>query len=81
MVPQIPYAAIGIGIAVILGVWSFLVAETIKERALILGMPILVSLIPIFLRSRTGHSISLVGFTIYGLGCVIYLRYNGIGIR
>ncbi|MFO7734573.1 MAG: hypothetical protein R6X21_13155 [Candidatus Aminicenantes bacterium] len=81
MVPQIPYTAIGIGIAVILGVWSFLVAETIKERALILGIPVLVFLIPVVIRTSAGRLISLAGFMLYGLGCIIYLRYNGVGIR
>lgn len=81
MVPQIPYAAIGIGIAVLLGVWAFLIAETVKERLVIIGVPILVFLIPVVFRSRAGSLISLAGFMIYGLGCIIYLRYNGVGIR
>lgn len=81
MAPQIPYAAIGTGIAVLLGIWAFLVAETAKERAVILGIPIVVFLIPIVIRSSAGRLISLVGFMIYGLGCIIYLRYQGVGIR
>jgi hypothetical protein len=78
---MIPYAAIGIGIAVLLGVWAFLIAETVKERLVILGAPILVFLIPVVFRSRAGSMISLLGFMIYGLGCLIYLRFNGVGIR
>lgn len=81
MVPQIPYAAIGIGIATILGVWAFLIAETVKERAIIIGIPILIFLIPIVIRSRSAQLIFLVGLMIYGLGCIIFLRYNGVGIR
>jgi hypothetical protein len=78
---MIPYAAIGIGIAVLLGVWAFLIAETAKERLIIIGVPLLVFLIPVVFRSRTGSLISLLGFMIYGLGCLIYLRFNGVGIR
>ena len=78
---MIPYAAIGIGIAVLLGAWAFLMAETIKERAVILGIPFVIFLIPIVIRSSAGRLISLVGFAIYGLGCLIYLRYQGVGIR
>ena len=44
MVPQNPYAAIGIGIAVIFGVWAIVVAETVKERAVIAGLAILIFL-------------------------------------
>jgi hypothetical protein len=81
MVPQIPYTAIGIGVAVIFGVWAFIVAETVKERGLITGIPALVFLIPVLFPSRIGRLISLVGWMLYGVGCIIYLRLNGIGVR
>ncbi len=61
MIPQIPYAAIGTGIAVIFGVWAFIVG----------------TLIPSFV----GRLIALIGWVIYGLGCIIFLRYKGVGIR
>jgi len=81
MVPQIPYAAIGIGIAVLLGVWAFVIAETVRARAVIVAVPVLVFLVPVLFRSRAGHLISLIGFMIYGLGCLIYLRWAGVGVR
>jgi hypothetical protein len=81
MVPQVPYTAIGIGVAVIFGVWAFIVAETLKERGLIAGIPALVFLIPVLFPSRIGRLISLVGWMLYGVGCIIYLRLNGIGVR
>jgi predicted tellurium resistance membrane protein TerC len=81
MVPQIPYSGIGIGIAVIFGVWAFLVAETGKERAVIAGIPVVVFLTRIIFPSLAGQLISLIGWVLYGLGCIIYLRYNGMVIR
>jgi hypothetical protein len=81
MIPQIPYAGIGIGIAVIFGVWAFLVAETIEERAVIAGIPCVVFLIPVIFPTPIGRLISMIGWMIYGIGCIIYLRYNGVGIR
>lgn len=81
MIPQIPYAGIGIGIAVIFGVWAFIVAETIEERAVIVGIPVVVFLIPVIFPNPIGRLISTIGWVIYGLGCIIYLRYNGVGIR
>lgn len=78
---QIPYEAIGIGIAVIFGIWAFIVAETVKERGVIAGIPAVIFLIRIFLPSRAGELISLIGWIFYGIGCVIYLRYNGMVIR
>jgi hypothetical protein len=81
MIPQVPYTEIGLGIAVIFGVWAFLVAETVKERAFIAGIPVIIFLIPVIVRSPAGRLISLVGWMVYGLGCIIYLRYNGMEIR
>jgi hypothetical protein len=81
MVPQIPYAGIGIGIAVIFGVWAFVVAETVKERSIIAGIPVGIFLVRIILPSLAGELISLIGWIFYGIGCVIYLRFNGMEIR
>ena len=81
MIPQIPYTEIGLGIAIIVGVWSFLIAETVKERAAIAAIPVVLFLISLTVRSPAGHLISLIGWMLYGLGCIIYLRYNGMEIR
>lgn len=81
MVFQIPYSAIGIGIAVIFGVWAFIVAETAKEKAVIAGIAILIFLAGAILRSRIGQLIGLIGWVLYGVGCIIYLRLNGMGVR
>lgn len=81
MVPQIPYSAIGIGIAVIFGVWAFVVAETVKERAVIAGAALLVFLAGSIFRSRAGQLVALIGWVVYGIGCIIYLRLNGLEIR
>jgi hypothetical protein len=81
MVPQIPYSAIGIGIAVIFGIWAFIVAETAKERSVIAGIAILIFFVGAILRSRAGRVISLIGWVLYGIGCIIYLRFNGMEIR
>jgi hypothetical protein len=78
---QIPYTEIGLGLAIIFGVWAFLVADTVKERAIILGIPIAIMIITVVFRSRAGRLVSLVGWMLYGVGCIIYLRYNGMEIR
>ena len=78
---QIPYTEIGLGIAIILGVWAFLVADTVKERAVILGIPIAIMIITAVFRSRAGSLVSLVGWMLYGVGCIIYLRFNGMELR
>ena len=78
---MIPYSAVGIGIAVIFGVWAFVVADTVKERAVIAGVALLAFLVGSIFRSRAGQLVALVGWVVYGVGCIIYLRLNGMGIR
>jgi hypothetical protein len=81
MVPQIPYSAIGIGIAVIFGVWAFIVAETVTERAVIAGVALLVFFVGSAFRSPIGQLVALIGWVVYGIGCIIFLRLNGMGVR
>jgi hypothetical protein len=78
---MISYTGIGLGISVIFGIWAFLVAETLKERAILAGIPVIVFLIPVIIPSPVGRLISMIGWMMYGLGCIIYLRYNGMEIR
>jgi hypothetical protein len=80
-VPQIPYGAIGIGVAVLLGVWAFLVAETERARAIIVSIPVLVFFVRVVFPSPAGRLISLLGWILYGLGCIVFLRINGIAVR
>ena len=77
----IPYGAIGIGIAVIFGVWAFIVADTVRARAILAGIPVLIFVIGGLLPSRAGQLITLFGWVLYGVGCIIYLRLNGMEIR
>jgi len=76
----IPYEAIGIGIAVIFGIWAFFIAETIKERVVIPALAIFVFFIRLVFPGPAGQLVSLIGWTVYGMGCIIYLRYKGMSI-
>ena len=77
----IPYAAVGIGIAVLFGVWSFIVAETARARAVIAGVPIAIFLVRAVLPPAAGGLVALFLWVIYGIGCIIFLRLNGLDIR
>lgn len=78
---QIPYADIGLGVAIILGIWAFLVAETIKERIVIACIPVVLFLIPRVFRTPGGRVAALICWMLYGVGCLIYLRCQGLPIR
>jgi hypothetical protein len=81
MIPQIPYREIGRGIAVLIGAWAFVVAETVRARALIAGIPVVVLLAGAFFPSRADRLIALIGWVIYGIGCILYLKRNGMEVR
>jgi hypothetical protein len=81
MVPQIPYTEFGMGVAILLGIWAFVIAETERQKAVIAGIPVVLFLIRLIFPSPAGRLVSLVGWMIYGLGCIIYLRYKGIAVR
>lgn len=68
-------------VAVLLGVWAFVVAESDRDRAVIVGFPVIVLLIRLIFPSPAGRLVSLIGWMLYGLGCIIYLRLNGIAVR
>ena len=78
---QIPYTEIGIGIAVILGAWAFIVAEDERARAVIVGLPVLIFLLRLIFPSPAGRLASLIGWMLYGIGCIIFLRLNGLSVR
>ena len=78
---QIPYTEIGIGIAVILGAWAFIVAEDERARAVIVGLPVLIFLLRLIFPSLAGRLASLIGWMLYGIGCIIFLRLNGLSVR
>ena len=81
MIPQIPYAAIGFGLVVVLGIWAFIVAETVRARSLIAGIPILLVIVRAAFPSPAGQLIFLVGAMLYGVGIVIFLRLAGVKVR
>ena len=78
---QIPYTEIGIGVAIILGARAFIIAEDERARAFIVGLPVLIFLIRLVFPRPAGRLASLFGWMLYGLGCIIFLRINGISVR
>ena len=77
----IPYAAIGFGISALLGIWAFIVAETDKARAVIAGVPFLMLLVRQIAPRALGRSGFLIGAMVYGIGCLVYLRFHGVELR
>lgn len=79
--PQIPYAAIAVGIGVLLGIWAFIEAESEGARIFIVAAMVLVFLVRVVWPGLAGQVVSLVGWTVFGIGCFVFIKWRGVGIR
>ena len=81
MIVQLPYDAVGIGIAVILGVWALLQAESTGGRLLIAGLMVAIFFLPAVWPGPGGHLARLVGWIVFGAGCYIFIKLRGVPVR
>ena len=77
----IPYHLIGIGIGFLLGIWAFIVAETAKERVFISIIMIIIFFLPVVWHDPASKLISSIGWVVFGIGCYIFIKWQGVGIR
>lgn len=77
----IPYQAIGIGIAFLLGVGAFIEAESTKGRIFIVATMAAIFFLPVVWSSSASSFISFICWIIFGVGCFIFLKWRGVGIR
>ncbi len=77
----IPYGLIGLGIAVLVGIWAAVVAETDRERLTIVGIMAGLFLLRFFPLGRPGVFIQAIGWTLFGIGAILFLKWKGVGIR
>jgi hypothetical protein len=76
----IPYQAIGIGIGFLLGIWAFIVADSVRGRVFIVSAMAAVFLLPVVWQTAAVSLISFICWVIFGLGCYIFLKYRGVGV-
>jgi hypothetical protein len=76
----IPYQAIGIGLGFLLGIWSFIEADTVQGRIFIVAMMALIFFLPVVWRSAALRFVSFIGWMIFAVGCYIFLKLRGVGI-
>jgi hypothetical protein len=77
----IPYQLIGIGIGFLLGIWAIILAETVKARAFISMTMILIFFLPVVWRRPLSGLLSFIGWIVFGIGCFIFIKWRGVGIR
>jgi hypothetical protein len=72
---QIPYDAIGLGIAVIFMILAFLISE-LTGRIVIIGFLLISFILPAVFPSMVMSVICSVGRLLFGAGCFIFWRYR-----
>jgi|WetSurMetagenome_2_1015567.scaffolds.fasta_scaffold07843_4 hypothetical protein len=72
---QIPYDAIGLGIAVIFMILAFLISE-LTGRIVIIGFLLISFILPAIFPSIAMSVICSVGRLLFGAGCFIFWRYR-----
>jgi len=76
----IPYQAIGIGLGFLLGIWAFIVADTVRGRISIAAAMAGIFLLPVVWRSAAADLVSFILWIIFAVGCYIFLRWRGVGV-
>ncbi len=76
----IPYQAIGIGVGLLLGIWAFLQAESVKGRVFIASAMAAIFLLPAVWPSEAAGLVSFICWIVFGVGCYIFLKYRGVGV-
>jgi hypothetical protein len=77
----IPYQAIAIGIGFLLGIWALTQADTVKGRVFIASAMAAIFLLRIVWQSAAAEMVSFICWVVFGLGCYVFMKYRGVGIR
>lgn len=78
---QIPYGAIGIGIAIILGILAFRETYSTAARIAIGGSILAIILLPSVWRGQAGEIAQLILGTLVGIASYVFIKARGANIR
>lgn len=78
---QIPYGAIGIGIAIVLGILGFRETYSTAARVAIAGFILTIILLPTVWHGQAGQIAQLILGTLVGIASYVFIRARGANIR
>ena len=81
MVPQIPYGTIGFGVALLVGIWAAVIADSLRGRLFVVVTMVVLFLARHTLPGRAGQIVGTIGCTVFGVGAIIFIKIKGVGIR
>jgi len=77
----INYAAIGVGIGLLLGIWAFIEADSVKGRVFIVTTMVCLFFLPVLWHRPAAFIASYAGWAVFGIGCFMFIKLRGVGIR
>jgi len=75
------YVAIAVGLGLLFGIWAFIEAESIKGRVFIVTTMVCLFFLPVVWRRLAAFHVSYIGWALFGIGCYIFIKLRGVGIR
>jgi hypothetical protein len=75
----IPYQAIGIGLGFLLGVYAFIIADSVTGRVFIAATMVAICVLRVVWQSAAASLVSFICWIVFGLGCYVFLKYRGVG--
>jgi len=76
-----PYQAVGIGVAFLIGIWAIIVAETAKGRILIAAIMASIFSLPVVWPSAIFHFISFIAWIVFGISCYLFIKLRGVTVK
>jgi hypothetical protein len=77
----INYGAICVGVGLLLGIWAFIEAESVEGRVFIVTTMVCLFFLPVLWRRSAAFIVSYIGWAVFGIGCYIFIKLRGVGIR
>lgn len=77
----INYGAIAVGIGLLLGLWAFIETDSFKGRIFIATAIVCLFFLPVLWQRSAASIVSYAGWAVFGIGCYLFIKLRGVGIR
>ncbi len=75
------YGVFCVGLGLFFGIWACIEAESVIGRIFIATTMICIFFLPVIWRRLAAYSLSYIAWALFGIGCYIFIKVRGVGIR
>ncbi len=75
------YGVFCVGLGLFFGIWACIEAESVKGRIFIITTMLCIFFLPVIWHRLAAYSLSYIAWAILGIGCYIFIKLRGVGIR